>query len=135
MDAIVSQLTANVEPNEILDEIAAQQILKEMDFAVPADYVEYMFLKNGGEGAIGEEGYIRLWMLQELMEANQDYAVQEFAPGLFLIGSDGGDAAYGLRKDDLAFIEVPFIGMSIHEVKVLGYDFAEFLQAIANRGL
>ncbi len=133
MNETILQLTSAFDSNEVLKEIDAQRIFEEINIVFPEDYVEYMLKKNGGEGAIGEEGYMRLWMLQELIEANEDYAVQEFAPGLFLIGSDGGDNAYGVRREDVAFIEVPFIGMSNEEAKVLGSNFTEFLQVIANR--
>lgn len=86
---------------------------------------------NGGEGAIGSDGFVRFWPLKELIEANDDYSVSGFAPGLFFIGTDGGDAAYGIKKKTSEFIEVPFIGMSEEEAVVRGKDITELLSFLA----
>ncbi|NOU92498.1 hypothetical protein GC093_04515 [Paenibacillus sp. LMG 31456] len=60
----------------------------------PVDYVEFRLQTNGGEGTIGESGYLRLWKIGEIVQGNVEYSVHEFAPGLIIIGSDVGGAAY-----------------------------------------
>jgi hypothetical protein len=48
---------------------------------------------NGGEGFIGEN-YLRAWPVEDLIQSNKDYRVDEAAPGLFLFGSSGGGEAF-----------------------------------------
>ncbi len=127
------KLTAKVEANELLEQSVALKFLEEINISFPEDYIDFMLCANGGEGPIGDNSYIRLWPLQELKEANEDYAVHKFAPGLFLIGSDGGDTAYGIRIEDAVFVEVPFIGMADEEARVLSGSFAGFLRVIAEQ--
>ncbi|WP_148707410.1 hypothetical protein [Chitinophaga skermanii] len=69
--------------------------------------------------------------MEELFEANDDYMVSTFAPSLFLIGSNGGDTAYGLYKNSGEFIEVPFIGLSNDTFTVISKDFYNFLVHIS----
>jgi hypothetical protein len=78
-------------------------------------------------------GYVALWCLDQLAELNDAYAVNEFAPGLLLIGSDGGDTAYALdrRGHEAPVVSVPFVGMSLAEVHEIGSDMVGFLAAVA----
>ena len=45
---------------------------------------------------------------------------------VLLIGSDGGDTAYGIDING-KYIEVPFIGMDDEEVKIVADDFDGFI--------
>jgi hypothetical protein len=64
------------------------------------------------------------------------YAVDQFAPGLVLFGSDGGDVAYAFMQtsDGVVLVEVPFIGMSLDSVTARGKSFQEFIEAIGGVG-
>ncbi|WML48521.1 SMI1/KNR4 family protein [Neobacillus sp. PS3-34] len=95
----------------------------------PPDYIEFMLKTNGGEGTIGES-YLKLWEIQELIESNEDYSVPEFAPGLLIIGSDGGGTAYGydFRQERPKLVEVDFIGMDIENPNYSTDDFFEFMK-------
>lgn len=72
-----------------------------------------MLKTNGGEGTIGEDSYLRLWKIEEIIESNKGYSVEEFAPGLIIIGSDGGGTAYGFdfRSEKPILVAVDFIGL------------------------
>lgn len=82
-----------------------------------------------GEGMIGENSYLILWEKEELEELNDMYEVNEFLNNCILIGSNGGDNAYGLDIEG-NFFEVPFIGMKSDEIKILGNSFEEFIEKI-----
>lgn len=86
-----------------------------------------VFLKQivSGNGMIGEN-YLIIWDKGEIEELNNDYETQEFLSNILLIGSDGGDMAYGI-DDQGRYIEVPFIGMDNEEVKIIAKDFDEFI--------
>ena len=94
-------------PNEVL--IALRTALPR---PLPDSYMAFLGRANGGEGFIGER-YAQLWRAEDLVEFNRRYEVSEFAPNLFLIGSDGGGQAYAfdISTNDPTLFEVPFIGM------------------------
>ncbi|OYP44792.1 hypothetical protein CG709_04020, partial [Lachnotalea glycerini] len=87
---------------------------------------------NGGEGNIGENTYLHLWNFEDIEELNDDYGSAEFLTDIILIGSDGGDAAYGINSKG-KYIEVPFIGMDDDEVNVIAGDFDGFIEYLNNK--
>jgi hypothetical protein len=108
---------------------AIQDVENQLAFNFPKEYSDFLLHSNGGEGSIGGS-YIRFWRIEELIEDNEGYGVQDFAPGLLIIGSDGSDTAYCIdtRFDGKTFVSVPFIGMDLDEVQQCGNTFTEFLR-------
>lgn len=92
------------------------------------------FLKQtvSGEGMVGDNNYLLLWEKKEIEELNNDYETQEFLSDVLLIGSDGGDIAYGIDVNG-RYIEVPFIGMADEEVKIIADDFDSFVKYVWNK--
>jgi hypothetical protein len=80
---------------------------------LPTDYLQFLMLADGAEGFVGNR-YIALWHAGEIIELNGIARTQEFAPGLFLVGTDGAVTGYGLdvRSARAQFLEVPLVGMS-----------------------
>ena len=111
-----------------------EEVEKELKIKFPPGYVDFMLKTNGGEGTIGEESYLKLWKVEVLLESNEGYLVSEFAPGLLIIGSDGGGTAYGydFREELPKLIEVDFIGMDIKNPYYSTYDFFEFIEYLYN---
>lgn len=109
------------------DRIEAVQ--QQVGFHFPQDYQDFLLFSNGAEGPIGDKGYMQLWALEDLEEFNLGYAVQEFAPGIFLFGSDGGGEAFGfdLRDPAMPIIRIPFIPMSIDLMVQMAPTFIRFL--------
>ncbi len=95
--------------------------------SLPADYTAFLLYANGGEGWVGDNGYIRLWRLEEILEANKGYGFDEFAPGLLAFASDGGGEAFAfdMRVNGMPILMVPFIGME-HE-RPMAANFYSFL--------
>ena len=83
---------------------------RELEKKLPAEYVEFLKLSNGGEGFVGEH-YLILYRVEELVEMNKGF--EEYAPGLLVFGSDGGGEAFGFdtRIPDWPVVLMPFIGM------------------------
>jgi hypothetical protein len=110
---------------------AAQRAL---GVTLPADYVEFLLHCDGIEGPVGDTGYFELWSIEEVTVSQQEYGVDAFAPGLVLIGSDGGGTAYGLdvRSASTLFVRIPFIPMAWEEGAVLGDSFHSFIQRVAS---
>lgn len=107
----------------------------DFSFYPPTDYAEFLTYANGGEGSVGRNSYLVLWKLEDLQSFNDGYQVNRFAPGIVLVGSDGGDVAYAFdtRPNPISFCRVPFIGMDLSEVEPLGMSFLEFLESLRNQ--
>lgn len=107
------------------------QLLEERDLTLPGDLRQVLMSYDGGVARV-DGHYLHLWKSTELVELNEAYSVDEFAPGLLLFGSDGGDTAYGFRKVDgkTVLVAVPFVGMDVSEAKILGDTFETFLQSL-----
>lgn len=102
---------------------------EKLEFCFPKEYSDFLLIGNGGEGWVGENSYLSLWKLEEIIFLNEAYATSEFAPGLILFGSDGGLNAYAFdTRNESIIVKVPFIGMDLREVKICGKNFVEFLE-------
>ncbi|MCM1125183.1 MAG: SMI1/KNR4 family protein [Lachnospiraceae bacterium] len=91
------------------------------------DYRGYLYQWNGGVGMIGDNSFLNLWKLKEIVELNKEYEVNEYLTNVILIGSDGADTAYGINAQG-KYIEVPFIGMDDAEVEIIADSFEKFIQ-------
>lgn len=115
---------------ETIEKLALfNRVEKEAEVQLGGKYSKYEpFIEEmiSGEGMVGEESYLILWAKNELEQLNQDYEVDEYLHDILLIGSDGGDMAYGINAQG-EYVEVPFIGMDDDEVEVVAGDFDEFI--------
>lgn len=92
-------------------------------------FEDYLQHTVSGEGMVGDNNYLSLWEKNEIEELNNSYETQEFLSNVLLIGSDGGDTAYGIDVNG-KYIEVPFIGMDDEEVEIIADDFDGFIDYV-----
>jgi hypothetical protein len=92
------------------------------------DYVDFLSRHDGAEGFVGADRYIVLWSDLQLRELNDAYRVADFAPGVLLIGTDGGDTGFGIDEATGHYVSVPMIGMSRETLNDEGASFEEFLE-------
>lgn len=95
------------------------------------DYADVLARYNGLEGFVGSEQYLQLWKVEDVVGLNAAYHVQDFAPGINLIGTDGGDTGYGIEAATKRYVSVPLVGLSRNAVRVIGANFEEFLEKLA----
>jgi hypothetical protein len=135
MDPKIVELTKALKKNPGADENALGQMSSSLGISLPADYVEFLRSTNGAEGPVGEQSYVSVWPVEEVKVLNDEYAVSEFAPGLLLFGSDGGDTGYAFdtRSKEERIVEVPFIGMSLDAVTPRGRSLADFFEYLAQQ--
>jgi len=128
MDEKIKTYLTEFELNEPVAVNSIQDVEEQLQFNFPKEYSDFLMISNGGEGSVGQS-YLRLWKLEELIELNEAYGVQDFAPGLLIIGTDGSDTAYcfDTRSDDKPIVSVPFIGMDLSEVQSCGDNLIQFL--------
>lgn len=92
-------------------------------------YENYLRQTLSGEGMVGENSFLLLWKKSEIEELNNMYETHEFLSDVILIGSDGGDMAYGIDING-RYIEVPFIGMDNEKINVIGNNFDDFIKYV-----
>ncbi|MBB3526297.1 SMI1/KNR4 family protein [Rhizobium redzepovicii] len=102
----------------------------ELGIILPDDYKAFLRVSNGFNDEIGR-GYLVVWSIQELALA-AGYDMFELQERRFLIGSNGGPAAYGIIDGNYISIPFVFAGPWEDEVRVLGGGFEEFIMAIEN---
>lgn len=127
MDTELKNLINRIEKNVPRDNLRFENILQSFDCKFAPDYIEFMRLYNGGEGGVLDGQWLMLWPIEELKEYNDMYGVPEFAPELFLIGSNGGGMAYGIKRKEGVFVEVEYVCMSEKDAVKIGNNFREFL--------
>jgi hypothetical protein len=71
---------------------AVEIFLSRVDFTLPAGYERFIRCSNGAEGFLNN-AYLVLWSIETLSPFNEGYRVEKYAPGFFIIGSDGGDTS------------------------------------------
>lgn len=112
------------------EESASKEVLSELDkLCLPDDYLSIFTKLNGGEGFIGKE-YLILWKAEELIPFNREYEVDQYAPGIFLFGSNGGGEGFGFdtRSQPYEVVEIPFIGMDLKYAIPLADSFTHLLE-------
>ncbi len=120
----------------VLNEGASERLLAEckasLSCDLPSDYLQFLRKHDGGEGFAGET-YIVLWRAEELADFNREYEVDQYAPGILLIGSNGGGEAFGFDTHDAAMpvVRVPFVGMDRQLAIAVGDSFSSSLGELA----
>ena len=104
-----------------------ENFLKQIDFKLPAGFIEF-FKDSNGADISSDENYIVLWALTDMIQLNRDYNVDEYAPDFFIFGSNGGGTAYAVKKSTSDIYEIPFIGMSNEEAVFKNKTFSEFVE-------
>ncbi|AUT66296.1 SMI1/KNR4 family protein [Paraburkholderia terrae] len=117
--------------NDGASDQAIAKLKKQLSFSLPTDYLSFLREHDGGEGFLGQN-YLMLWKAEELVTFNREYEVSEYAPGLFLFGSDGGGEAYAFdtRSSSMNVVRVPFIGMDLAYATPIANGFSQFLSVL-----
>ena len=119
--------------NEPTPEESLENIETKLNIKLPSDYILFLKEANGGEGFIGEN-YLILWKAEELGPYNHDYQVAEYAPGIFLFGSNGGGEAFGFdtRTHPYKIVQLPFVGMELKYAHCIADSFYELLDKMGS---
>ena len=109
-----------------------EQVQEELGFRLPGGFVDFLLTSDGAEGFVGRS-YLVIWRIEQLIAMNAAYHVAEFAPGLLLFGSNGGDEAFGFdtRSEVYEIITVPFVGIDLRIARTVAPDFDAFLAVLA----
>jgi SMI1/KNR4 family protein SUKH-1 len=125
------RLLARFNGNPPADTSSMRQLETDASIRLPEDYARFLLEVDGGEGFVGDT-YLILWRAGELLAMNEAYQVPEYAPGLFLFGSDGGGEAFAFdtRSDAKPIVSVPLVGMELKVVRLVASNFTAFLEEL-----
>lgn len=98
---------------------------------LPEDYLWFMAENGGGEGALGEVGYLQLWRLSELAENNELYEAAEVLPNCALIASDLSGALFGVTRQG-EYFAADLEEIREDEIEIMCGSFEEFIVKAAN---
>lgn len=98
--------------------------------ALPEKYLDFLRFTNGGEGELGiDPWYFQVWPAEEVIDSNRNYGVQEYIPGFFAFGTNGGGEllAFDMRhEDERRVFMIPMIPMSESDAVEIAPDFETF---------
>jgi hypothetical protein len=119
--------------NAAASKSAIDEVTASLKHSLPTDYLQFLGKHNGGEGFVGEH-YLILWKAEELIPLNRNYQVGEYAPGIFLFGSNGGGEGFGfdMHSSGSPVVVIPFIGMKRSSAITVASTFADLFSKLEN---
>jgi len=135
MSPRIEKLTAKLKQSAGAPEDEIRSLQENLHIRLPSEYVDFLQHSNGGEGFVGPNSYLMLWPVEKIPRLNAASAVNEFASGLVLFGTNGGDTAYAFdtRDSALPIVDVPLVGMGFDYCVRRGATFSEFLDYLEKR--
>lgn len=132
MNSGITKLFEGFEKRPPLELAKIQEAVQAINLELPPEYLEIFSFINGGEGFIGDN-YCRLYQLDELVLLNESFWVKEFAPEIFIFGSNGGGEAFAfdITKNPYTIVQIPFIPMDISYIDLIGKTISEFFHSFS----
>ena len=93
-----SFLASFTQPNVAADEELLRRAQDSLQMTFPAEYLELLRCSNGF--TVPNVASLLLYSVDELLERNVTYEVQEYLPGWIMIGDDGGGEGIFISYDD-----------------------------------
>ena len=132
MNFEITKFFENFEKNLPIELVKIQEVAKAINLDLPSEYLEIFSFMNGGEGFIGDN-FCRLYPLDELVSLNESFSVKEFAPEIFIFGSNGGGEAFAfnIAESPYVIIKIPFIPMDLDFTNLIGQTVSEFFSSFS----
>jgi SMI1 / KNR4 family (SUKH-1) len=112
------------------DPAVVEQVRNRFGYAIPDDYFAFIKVSNGGEGPVGERGYVQLWPVDDLEKESRDYDPERAAPHLLMFGSNLGGTVYAFdtQATDKRILAVP-LPVEAEYAEFRGRSLKQFLDA------
>jgi hypothetical protein len=109
---------------------ALEQLRERFGHAIPDDYFDFVQVSNGGEGPVGERGYVQMWPVEDLERESRKYDPEGMTPHLLLFGSNLGGTVYAFdtRTMDKRILAVP-LPLDAQYGEFRGRSLKQFLEA------
>lgn len=109
--------------------VTIEEVERYSKLNLPNDYVFYLENYLGIDQFIGVE-FIKLWSLEEIIEANRSYNIFEELPGTIGIGTNGSGEFIGIEFDSQNNVKIilsPFVDLNPKYHTEIGISFTDFL--------
>ena len=118
--------------NPPAEPVSIAECQSHLAFPLPDDYMRFLRLMNGGEGFIGNDHYLMLWRVEDLIRLNSEYHLAEACTELFLFGSNGGSEAFAFDTYSTLppVVAIPYIGLSFEDAILIAPTFELFLRRL-----
>jgi hypothetical protein len=132
MNKNIINLIDKMDLNESANEKNIAEVENRIGIKFPIHYREFMLYSNGAEGELGENSYLVIWSIEEIISLNEAYSVSQHTPGILYFGSDGGDIAYAFDVKNMSIIEIPFESIHIEDARLCAHNFNDFIESLYN---
>jgi len=100
---------------------------------LPPEYYELLRLTDGFNGTVAGHGYLVLWSSALIADWSEAYEAPKWMPGFVMIGTNGGNAVYGIdvRNQEgaaLPYVETDFVPMGWENVFWSGPSLAALMR-------
>lgn len=108
------------------------EVERQLGYSFPSEYRQFLSFSNGGEGLLGNESYLVLDPVEELVEYNDAQNLSESRPGLVLFGSDGGGTyfAFDMANPGKPVVAFDPVSASPEDQWFAGRNFWDFLKRL-----
>jgi hypothetical protein len=116
-------------------DIAIQDLQRQLDFELPDDYIDLVKECNGGEGEVGENNWLCLFPIEELIIVNRDYGIlMQEIPDYFLFGKDAADTGFAFHKKMKTIHSFGLMSnFETDPIVFCGNTFLEFMEYLYNQ--
>ena len=80
---------------------------------LPKDYLNFMLEHNGGEGNVGNNSYMQILKLEELIDYNNDYDIFKLFPTCFAFETDLGGNHFCYNFENKEYFAIDSILWSV----------------------
>jgi hypothetical protein len=109
--------------------VTIEEVEKYSNLKLPDDYIFYLENYSEIDQFIGAE-FIKLWSLEEIIEANKNYNIFEKLPKTIGIGTNGSGEFIGIVFDSNNTVKIiisPFVDLNAKYHTEIGISFTDFL--------
>ncbi len=129
----IEEYIAGLSGDCLSDDKLFADLLRKLDFRMDTDYISFIKTKNGAEGLIGNNSYVLLWNIEELIDLNPYYEGGVDCKELFFFGSDGSNFGYAFDKKSGEIVGIDFLNISNEQPQIIANSFELFLQTLSNK--
>lgn len=78
MNKNIINLVSKMDLNKSADEKEIMEVENRIGVKLPIQYKEFMLYSNGAEGELGENSYLVIWPIEEIISLNEAYSVNQY---------------------------------------------------------
>jgi hypothetical protein len=119
-----------LEKNKAPTEPLYSSLLKKIAFRMDKAFLEFFKNHNGAEGSVGENGFLLIWNINDLIALNPYYEGEAECERLFFFGSNGSDFGYALEKETGKVVGVCFLDIGQEQPEMMAESFETFLKGL-----